>query len=232
MDDVDMQPAGPEPWLPSIIWSRILDYATYVPFATSTGAPTPFAYPGTPSQDDIREDLRKILQTKKNITEVCREWYRIGVPLLYRCVYLRSHKVAPLLANVRDRTDYLVSYTIRFDWITTRDVVVAGNDITDAIKCFPNLVIFTSRLPPKQIGNRLSTPTHPTNFGDNLHETCKKLKVIDCVHMLFNDAYNMQAETVNTAAIISLLGTVLGELTGNVTLTGWVSRERLTRRWH
>ena len=48
------------------------------------------------------------------------------------------------------------------------------------------------------------------------------------------DASTDAGDALNTtlAAIMSLLGTVLGELTGNVTLTGWVSRERLTRRWH
>jgi hypothetical protein len=203
MDDMDVDlPTQHSPLLPKNIWAKILDIATYVPFATDTGSPRPFAYPGTPSQDDIREELGKALHTKRCITEVCKQWYTIGVPLLYRCVYLRSHKVGPLLTAVRDKTNYLL-YTARFDWVFTHETL--GYDIVDAIKCFPNLTIFTSRLPPKQIGNRFQTPVHPTNFGFNLHETCRKLKVIDCDHMLFSDEYNMLAETVNSESILSLL---------------------------
>ena len=200
---MDVDSSLPQPYeLPAEIWAKILDFATYVPFATDTTAPTPFAYPGTPSQDDIREDLRRLLPTKRSITEVCKQWYTIGVPLLYRCVYLRSHKVGPLLTSVKDKPDYLL-HTVRFDWVFTHELI--GHDIVEAIKHFPNLTIFTSRLPPKQIGNRLATPMHPTNFGYNLHETCRMLKVIDCDHMLFYDEYNMQAEAVNSASIMSLL---------------------------
>ncbi|EIM90314.1 uncharacterized protein STEHIDRAFT_119335 [Stereum hirsutum FP-91666 SS1] len=102
---------GVLPHVPPEIWQRILEMATLVPGSLDPDIEDPFdcSEPRRwrnritkPGIRDEQEDIRDSLITKRYVVRVCKQWYTLGMPLLYQSIFVgRERMFATLLETLR-----------------------------------------------------------------------------------------------------------------------------------
>ncbi len=73
---------------PPEVWLRIHRWATFVPNAFDKDVPDPFSYPAPLSQDEIQDQMRRSLKTKRSLVLVCKLWNELSTRFLYEAVYI------------------------------------------------------------------------------------------------------------------------------------------------
>ena len=166
----------------------IIDWATHVPHALSISNPDPFLN-DTPSQAEIRAELRASLTTKRNLVLVCRAWRDLALPFLYRCIYVKpdnSIKLYCLLSQDGLSLGRYGRWTRRVDYERPDgDVPLMNLFSLFHLRQFPNLEIVVSRHSTESDKIRKSSGDDP-EFAFVLLSACwRTLKVLDCNHSIF-----------------------------------------------
>ncbi|KAH7920671.1 hypothetical protein BV22DRAFT_1050177 [Leucogyrophana mollusca] len=143
------------PDFPPEIWHLIFHFATYVP-----GILPPEIYDhsstiGYQFNRDHRRATRDSLIMKRYLVRVCKKWYILASPYLYRSIYLGRHRCISslrhtLMNSVRGTPTFsgeppLGWWTERLD-VAMRDLSPVYGDtelnfLAEAIRCMPNLAI-------------------------------------------------------------------------------------------
>ncbi len=108
--------------LPPEVWLRIHRWATFVPNAFDKDVPDPFSYPPPLSQDEIQDQMRRSLKTKRSLVLVCKLWNELSTRFLYEAVYVGLTKTVLILACllVVDLNDEATNRTKRAMKLWTR----------------------------------------------------------------------------------------------------------------
>jgi len=171
--------------LPPELWTRILEYATYVPGLYDVDVLDPFNCPNSQTPDDsfLKTDLASALKTKLSLPLVCRRWYAFAMPLLYRCIVVGSkqglHAVIDTLMASKQRTTtqsdpssslgcctHLVTIAVD-DRVYSQDLRV--EPLVQLIQCLPNLKILLISILHRS--RRIGEPL-PDHVMKALFETC------------------------------------------------------------
>ncbi len=86
--------------LPPEIWLRIHRWATFVPNAFDKDVPDPFSYPPPLSQDEIQDEMRRSLKTKRSLVLVCKLWNELYTRFLYEAGYVGLTKTLWKLSDL------------------------------------------------------------------------------------------------------------------------------------
>ncbi|KAG0699034.1 hypothetical protein DFH29DRAFT_938715 [Suillus ampliporus] len=138
------------PKLPPELWEIIFDHATYVP---SILIPEIYEYSGTLGSlfnHDHHPLIRQALVTKHRLIRVCKQWWHLATPFLYRSIFIGRGRCLSSLANALARGKGVLLgkwplgfYTQRLD-IAMRDTGQTLADLgllAEVIRCLPNLAI-------------------------------------------------------------------------------------------
>lgn len=156
--------------LPSELWLAIFEHATFTAVGFSTEPPDPFLLPEAqrPSTEDAVSVLCTALVMKRTLVRVCKAWYALAMPLLYRAIFVGKLHVVPALkatlaasSAAAERTAWkgkgkavpLGMYTRRLDFSVRSefDVSSEGRDrshfalLASIVAYLPHLQIFMAR---------------------------------------------------------------------------------------
>ncbi|KAG2348299.1 hypothetical protein BDR05DRAFT_510442 [Suillus weaverae] len=177
------------PELPSELWEIIFDHATYVPDIL---IPEIYEYSGTLGflfNRDHYPLIRRSLVTRRYLVRVCKKWWHLATPFLYRSIFIGRGRCLSSLASalafsargkgvvLGERP--LGSFTERLD-IAMRDQCEAHGDtdlelLAEVIRCLPNLAIVSVDVTPTQY----SSLAMPDIVMDALAYIAPSLKIID-----------------------------------------------------
>ncbi|KAF8647060.1 hypothetical protein AX16_006895 [Volvariella volvacea WC 439] len=90
----------PPPELPLEIWLEIFEFATHIHGSTTILPLDPFAVKRNPREVISTNTPSLSMRTKLALVQVCHEWRRIAVRVLYKHVVIRSPARASLILNV------------------------------------------------------------------------------------------------------------------------------------
>ena len=175
------------PSLPPELWICIFHHATHVP---GTLVPDIYAHASLVGPVYIRAcnvPLREALITKRALVRVCRQWWHLAVPYLYRSVYIGRVRYLSSLSSMLTRSAVgrgtivsirpLGEYSQRLD-IAIRDHTVNADAESGAlaaiIKHMPHLAIVSFAISTSYTGADL-----PNYILDALHYSATSLCVLD-----------------------------------------------------
>ncbi|KAH7921249.1 hypothetical protein BV22DRAFT_743290 [Leucogyrophana mollusca] len=177
------------PHFPPEIWLQIFQFATYVP---NVLVPEIYDHSSTIGWLFNRDNYRAVqdsLVTKRYLVRVCKMWYILASPYLYRSIYLGrgrclSSLCSTLMNSARGTHPFsgerpLGSWTERLD-IAMRDQSLTHGDLeldflAEAIRCMPNLAIVSFAVRTPQYDHF----TLPSSVVDALLTHALSLRVID-----------------------------------------------------
>ena len=177
------------PDLPPEIWLIIFDHATYVP---GTLIPEIYEYSGTLGQCFSRYHrplIRRALVTKRSLVRVCRQWWLLAIPFLYKSIFIGRGRCLSSLAitlalsvggkGVLPSTRPLGSYTERLD-IAMRDNSRPNSDedldlLAEVIRHLQNLAVVSVDI----TASRYISLDMPDIVMDALACAGSSLKIID-----------------------------------------------------
>jgi hypothetical protein len=168
---------------PPELWLCIFHHATHVP---GTLIPDIYAHASLIGYTKTRSAaLREALVTARALVRVCKQWWHLAIPYLYRSVYIGRARGLPSLSSTLMRsaagkgtlvgTRPLGEHTQRLD-IAIRDRTnVDFDSLAALITCMPHLAIVSFATPT---GNYASTDI-PNNILDALQRSAASLRVLD-----------------------------------------------------
>ncbi|KAG1749536.1 hypothetical protein EDB19DRAFT_1680741 [Suillus lakei] len=177
------------PELPPELWEIIFDHATYV---SGIFIPEIYEHSGTLGSLFNRDHyplIRRSLVTRRYLVRVCKKWWHLATPFLYRSIFIGRGRCLSSLASAlafsaRGKSVVLSerplgSYTERLD-IAMRDQSQAHGDtdlelLAEVIRCLPNLAIVSVDVTPTQYGSLAM----PDIVMDALAYVAPSLKTID-----------------------------------------------------
>ncbi|KAI5999033.1 hypothetical protein EDC04DRAFT_2909085 [Pisolithus marmoratus] len=178
---------------PPEVWDRIFDVATYVPYTLVPEIFEKASFIGAPYNDEYHPALRATRATKYNLVCVCKHWWYLATPYLYRTIYIDSPRSLLSLSNtLRSYAEGggVMAHASRLGlWAQRLDVSIelAGhpNNLTyypddladhlaEIIKYLPNLTIISIAFPSSLIYGPMP-PTVPHSLRG-----CASLRVLDC----------------------------------------------------
>ncbi|KAG1778375.1 hypothetical protein EV702DRAFT_1096125 [Suillus placidus] len=177
------------PELPPELWEIIFDHATYVP---DIFIPEIYEHSGTLGflfNRDHHPLIRRSLVTRRYLVRVCKKWWHLATPFLYRSIFIGrgrclSSLVSALAFSARGKGVVLGerplgSFTERLD-IAMRDQSQAHGDtdlelLAEVIRCLPNLAIVSVDVTPTEY----ISLAMPDIVMDALVYIAPKLKIID-----------------------------------------------------
>ncbi|TFY70961.1 hypothetical protein EVG20_g2048 [Dentipellis fragilis] len=73
--------------LPPEVWTNVFEFAAFVPGLMDVDVADPFDVPhsNTPTEPFDPEESSESTATLCSLVRVCRKWYAIAMPVLYRC---------------------------------------------------------------------------------------------------------------------------------------------------
>lgn len=177
------------PSLPPEIWICIFDHATLVP-----GTLVPDIYDhasliGPIYNSACKISLRAALVTKRALVRVCKEWWHLAIPYLYRSIYIGRERCLPSLSSALARsaagsgtgtpvsTRPLGEYTERLDVAIRDPTMNADSDsalLAAIITHMPHLAVVSFTIRTSYIRADL-----PDNILDALHRSAPSLRVFD-----------------------------------------------------
>jgi hypothetical protein len=177
------------PELPPELWEIIFDHATYVPDIFIPGIYKHSGALGYLFNRDHYPLIRRSLLTRRYLVRVCKTWWHLATPFLYRSIFIGRGRCLSSLASalafsargkgvvLGERP--LGSFTERLD-IAMRDQSQAHGDtdlelLAEVIRCLPNLAIVSVNVTPTQYG----CLTMPDIVMDALVYVAPSLKIID-----------------------------------------------------
>ncbi|KAI0062059.1 hypothetical protein BV25DRAFT_691555 [Artomyces pyxidatus] len=135
------------------MWLEIFEWATFVPHLMNIDVANPFDYPGTSSTIDnpwSHVDLDASLHQRLTLILVCKTWYSLANPILYRCLVVRNKKAAICLGltlkasrlrcESSDSAEPAVGSFVRHLVVRLRERC----DLADIARHLPNLSILTA----------------------------------------------------------------------------------------
>ncbi|KAI9570770.1 hypothetical protein HD554DRAFT_2187978 [Boletus coccyginus] len=175
------------PALPPELWLSIFHHATHVP---GTLVPDIYAHAsliGPIYTKTCSVALRETLITTRALVRVCKQWWHLAMPYLYRSVYIGRARCLPSLSStlVRSTTGKgtlvgarpLGEYTQRLD-IAIRDRAENADAEFDSlaalITCMPHLAIVSFAVTSSYAVSEL-----PNNIMDALQYSAASLRVLD-----------------------------------------------------
>ncbi|KAG1722333.1 uncharacterized protein EDB91DRAFT_1154804 [Suillus paluster] len=195
--------------LPPELWEIIFDHATYVP---SIFIPEIYEHSGSLGSHFNRDHhplIRQALVTKRYLVRVCKKWWHLATPFLYRSIFIGRGRCLLSLASalalsacgkgvlLGERS--LGSYTERLD-IAMRDKSQAHGDadldlLAEVILCLPNLAIVSVAVTPSQYRSL----SMPDTVMDALTDVAPSLKIIDWAsHCLLPSFHSLQDLVITT----------------------------------
>lgn len=199
------------PELPPEIWLIIFDHATYVP---GTFIPEIYEYSSTLGQCFNRYHrplIRRALVTKRSLVRVCRQWWLLAMPFLYKSIFIGRGRCLSSLAitlassvggkAVLPGTRPLGSYTERLD-IAMRDNYRSNSDedldlLAEVIRHLQNLAVVSVDV----TASRYISSDMPDIVMDALTCAGSSLKIIDWAAPCLLPRYRSLQNLVNTTQL-------------------------------
>jgi hypothetical protein len=199
------------PELPPEIWLIIFDHATYVP---GTFIPEIYEYSGTLGHCFNRYHhplIRRALVTKRSLVRVCRQWWLLAIPFLYKSIFIGRGRCLSSLAitlalsvggkGVLPGTRPLGSYTKRLD-IAMRDNSLANSDedldlLAEVIRHLQNLAVVSVDVPTSWY----TSPEMPDTVMDALACAGSSLKIIDWAAPCLLPSYRSLQNLITTTQL-------------------------------
>ncbi|KAH7911909.1 hypothetical protein BJ138DRAFT_859315 [Hygrophoropsis aurantiaca] len=177
------------PNFPPEIWQQIFHFATHVPDILTPEIYHHSAFIGYIFNRRHHPAIRNSLVTKRHLVRVCKTWYILASPYLYKSVYLgRGRCLSSICSTVMTSAQgkAIISGSNPLGWYTERlDVAMRDQDsahgdaelefLAEIIRCMPNLAIvsFAARYP--QYGHK----EMPSSVMDALMSHALSLRVVD-----------------------------------------------------
>ncbi|KIJ12546.1 hypothetical protein PAXINDRAFT_171091 [Paxillus involutus ATCC 200175] len=187
MDAQSKRSAIGTPALPPEIWDCVFDHATHVP-----GTLVPEIYGqssliGPLYTQKYQPALREALVTKRCLVRVCKQWWYLATPHLYRSIYIgRARCLLSLCSTLMQSaagkgtlvgTRPLGDCTERLD-VAIRDHAVDRSaefdSLAGVITCLPNLAIISFAIASSYAGYEM-----PDSILDALQCSASSLRVVD-----------------------------------------------------
>ncbi|KAL4076919.1 hypothetical protein V8B97DRAFT_2003811 [Scleroderma yunnanense] len=177
------------PTLPPEIWLRIFDFATYIPGTMVPEILEQSSLIGKLYTRRYYPALRVALLTKRYLVRVCKQWWHLATPYLYRAVYIgRARCLLSLYSTLKKYAEGegtiagvhdLGSWTQRLD-VVIRDHPIGGPNteaerLAGIIRYLPNLAIASFAVASAAYAN---TFMHPSVFH-SLKGNASSLRVLD-----------------------------------------------------
>lgn len=85
------------PDLPAELWLQIFSEVTEVPGALPPDLFLPQYHGREISPREMQEHIRRSMRMKRKLVRICKLWYRLAIPLLWRCIVTHdAHPMGPL----------------------------------------------------------------------------------------------------------------------------------------
>lgn len=176
------------PAFPPELWLSIFHHATHVPGTLIPDVYAHVSLMGCVYTKSSKVALQDALVTKRALVRVCRQWWHLAIPYLYRSVYIRRARYLSSLATTLVRaaagkgtligTQPLGEFTQRLD-IAIRDraenVGAEFDSLATLIRCMPHLAIVSFAIAP----NYSTRTILPNDILDALHHSAASLRVLD-----------------------------------------------------
>ncbi|KAG2073469.1 hypothetical protein BDR04DRAFT_1095002 [Suillus decipiens] len=177
------------PELPPELWEIIFHHATYVP---DVFIPEIYEYSGILGSLFNRDHhplIRRSLVTRRYLVRVCKKWWHLATPFLYRSIFIGRGRCLSSLASALAFSALgkgvilgerpLGSFTERLD-IVIRDKTQAHGDtdlelLAAVVRCLPNLAIVSVDVTP----SLYDFLAMPNIVMDALTHIASSLKIID-----------------------------------------------------